>query len=75
MPTSLRKIKSGDLRHAPVDEADVPIGDWTETPVASFKGPVIIKNLKPGTRYAFQVRALGNLGKTDWSDSATKICI
>ena len=27
-----------------------------------------------GTSYAFQVRALGRLGFTDWSDSATKMC-
>ena len=74
MPASLRKIKSCDLRHAPVDDENVPTGDWTETQVANFEGPVIIKNLKPGTRYAFQVRALGRLGKTDWSESATKIC-
>jgi hypothetical protein len=74
MPASLRKIRSCDLRHAPVDETDVLIGDWTETPVATFRGPVIIKNLKPGTRYAFQVRALGHLGKTDWSESAIKMC-
>jgi hypothetical protein len=74
MPTSLRKIKSCDLRYTAVDETGVPTGDWTEIPVTSFQGPVIIKNLKPGTRYAFQVRALGNLGMTDWSNSAIKMC-
>ena len=33
-----------------------------------------ISNLTPGATYAFQVRALGRLGYTDWSDSMTFIC-
>jgi len=74
MPKSLRKIRACDLRHVPVDEQDVPIGDWTEQPVGSFQGPVTIQNLKPGVRYAFQVRSLGGLGKTDWSDSVVIMC-
>jgi len=74
MPKSYRKIGSCDLRHVAVDDQDAPIGAWTETPVASFQAPVTIKSLKPGTRYAFQIRAFGKLGKTDWSDSAIKMC-
>jgi len=34
-----------------------------------------VRNLKPGTIYAFQARALGKLGYTDWSDSATRMAI
>jgi hypothetical protein len=74
MPPSYRKIAACDLRHVAVDGQDLPIGDWTEIPVARFEGPVTIKKLKPGTRYALQVRALGKLGKTDWSDSVIKMC-
>ena len=33
-----------------------------------------IDNLTPGSSYVFQVRALGKLGYTDWSDSMTFIC-
>ena len=74
MPRSLRKIIKYDLRHAPVDAEGVPTGEWTETLVTSSQHPVLIKNLKPGTVYVFQVRALGKLGQTDWSDSVTKMC-
>ena len=74
MPPSLRKIIKYDLRHAPVDADGVPTGEWTERIVTSSQGPVSIKNLKPGTVYAFQIRALGKLGHTDWSDSVTKMC-
>jgi hypothetical protein len=35
--------------------------------------PASIDGLTPGTNYAIQVRALGRLGDTDWSDSATRI--
>jgi hypothetical protein len=75
MPTSLRKITSCDLRYVPLNDEDAPTGEWTETIVASFLRPTTIKNLKPGTRYAFQIRSLGRLGKTDWSDSALIICV
>jgi hypothetical protein len=74
MPPSHRKIVKYDLRYVPVDAEGVPTGEWTETVVTSSQGPFSIKNLKPGTLYAFQVRALGKLGETDWSDSATKMC-
>lgn len=33
----------------------------------------ICANLTPGTTYAFQVRALGPLGYTDYSDSVTRM--
>jgi hypothetical protein len=74
MPRTYRKIGRCDLRHIAVDDQDLPIGDWTEMAVARFEGPVTIRNLKPGTRYALQVRAHGRLGKTDWSDSVIKMC-
>src|SRR5262249_52293853 len=74
MPVSNRKIAACDLRLVAVDDQDNPIGDWTEIPVGRFQRPVTVANLKPGTRYAFQIRAVGRLGKTDWSDSAIKMC-
>jgi hypothetical protein len=33
--------------------------------------PFSVKGLTPGTTYSFQVRALGKLGCTEWTDSAT----
>ena len=46
---------------------DDPIGDARETGHS-------VTGLTPGTIYAFQVRAMGRLGYTDWSDSATRMC-
>jgi len=43
--------------------------------VAKIKPPVAIDGLTPGTTYAIQVRAYGPLGHTEWSDSATRMCI
>ena len=39
------------------------------------KAAAPINGLTPGTMYAIQVRAYGKLGYTDWSDSATRMCI
>jgi hypothetical protein len=50
-------------------------GNWTEVTVTSTKKAVEFNGLMPGTIYAFQVRALGKAGLTDWSDSVTRMCI
>jgi hypothetical protein len=50
-------------------------GPWTTKSVTAVKTPAPFDNLTPGTAYAFQVRALGRLGFTSWSDSTTRICI
>jgi hypothetical protein len=46
---------------------------WTTLALPGSK-KVTISNLAPGANYAFQVRALGRLGYTDWSDPMTFIC-
>jgi len=46
---------------------------WTQITVPGSK-KVTISNLAPGANYAFQVRAMGRLGYTDWSDPMTFIC-
>ena len=48
---------------------------WTSKVVTKVKPPVGFQGLTPGTVYAFQVRALGPVGFTDWTDSATCMCI
>jgi hypothetical protein len=50
-------------------------GAWATVSITATRPPVSISGLTPGTIYAFQVRALGKLGFTDWSDSATRMCI
>jgi hypothetical protein len=46
---------------------------WTPIILPGSK-KVTISNLAPGANYAFQARALGRLGYTDWSDPMTFIC-
>jgi hypothetical protein len=45
---------------------------WIEDVITSSK-PFIITNLTPGTVYAFQVKALGRMGYTDWSDPINRM--
>jgi hypothetical protein len=69
----IAKSYSYELRYAPIGVGGTP-GSWTTQAVAAVKSAAIINGLTPGTTYAFQVRALGRLGFTDWSDSFTKMC-
>src|SRR5262249_23309392 len=48
-------------------------GPWSSLTSLSPK-TVTVNGLEPGATYAFQVRALGRLGYTNWSDSTTFIC-
>ena len=61
-----------DARYAVVGPAGTP-GPWTSSTFPGSK-TVTFDNLTPGAAYAFQARALGRLGYTDWSDSMTFIC-
>ena len=47
---------------------------WTSKVVTRVKPPIGIEGLTPGTVYAFQVRALGKVGYTAGTDSATCMC-
>ena len=49
-------------------------GPWTEFPIPKVKSATTIRGLLPGTRYAIQVRALGDKDYSDWSDSITIMC-
>ena len=44
---------------------------WTVIDLQNVKSATTISGLTPGTVYAFQVRANGPLGWSDWSDSYT----
>ena len=50
-----------------------PPASWTTTGFTSAKAAIAVNNLTPGTTYAFQVRALGPLGYTEYSDSVTRM--
>jgi len=68
------KARSHELRYAALGPDGIP-GPWTTMSLVAVKSKISIAGLKPGTIYAFQVRALGSLGFTDWSDSTTRMVI
>jgi hypothetical protein len=68
------KANGYDVRLVPLVNG-VPAGNWTTVTATVAKTPIPINGLTPGTIYAFQVRALGKLGYTDWSDSSTRMVI
>ena len=50
-------------------------GDWKKAGLFTKTRKLLIKDLTPGTYYAFRVRAVGGSTNTgDWSDPQTHIC-
>ena len=70
---AVRKAVSYDLHYGVVTTPGTPPASWTLLRLPGSK-TVTVSNLTPGATYAFQVRALGQLGYTDWSDPMTFIC-
>jgi hypothetical protein len=70
---SLPKAVSYALQYGVVANPGTLPATWTTLALPGSKA-VTISNLTPGSNYAFQVRALGRLGYTDWSDSMMFIC-
>ena len=68
------KAISYEVRYASIG-ADGRPGSWTFLPPFTSSRSFSVNGLTPGTVYAFQVRALGRLGYTDWSDSASRMSI
>ena len=64
---------SYELRYGLVGAGGAPPATWTTLPLAGTK-VVTLDNLTPGANYMFQVRGLGQLGYSDWSDSMNFIC-
>jgi len=73
LPPTLRKVKRFEVRVG-LQDSDTPPTSWRIEMFTSANGPVTIRDLEPGKRYAFQMRAIGALGFTDWSDSVLFIC-
>ena len=67
------KAKRYDLRFGPV-LAGVPPTTWTTLTFTTAKKAPPVTGLTPGTTYTFEVRALGSLGYTDWSNPVTCVC-
>jgi Fibronectin type III domain len=60
------------VHYAPLGSDGKP-GSWTELAPVTVIRSIIVNGLTPGTTYAFQVRALGRAGYTNWSDSVTRM--
>ena len=66
------KAVSYTAHYAPMGSDGKP-GSWTElSPVTTIRS-ITVNGLTPGTTYAFQMRALGRAGYTNWSDSVTRM--
>jgi len=69
----LPKAVSYNLQYGVVANPGTLPTSWTTLTLPGSK-KLTISNLTPGGTYAFQVRALGQLGYTDWSNPMTFIC-
>jgi hypothetical protein len=66
------KAVSYTARYAPLGSDGKP-GSWTELSPVTVIRSITVNSLTPGTTYAFQMRALGRAGYTNWSDSVTRM--
>jgi len=63
------------LRYGTTGAAGAAPAVWSTLMSRNARTAVPIDGLTPGTTYAVQVRAYGQLGYTEWSASATRMCI
>jgi len=71
----VRKAKSYELRYGAAGAGGAASAAWSTLTVPNAKTAVPINGLTPGTTYAIQVRAYGQLGYTEYSDSVTRMVI
>lgn len=71
-PASQKGAIAFDLRYCPAP-ASGAAPNWVSLQAPGSKA-ITVSNLIPGASYQFQVRALGRLGYSDWSDVTTFIC-
>ena len=70
-PKRLPKANHYDVRYTVLGPGSTP-GSWTTVTLLNSK-KTTIQNLTPGATHAFQIRAYGEVGPTNWSDSMTFI--
>jgi hypothetical protein len=73
--TPVRKAKSYELRFGIAGSGGAAPAAWSTLMAPNARTAVSISGLTPGTTYAVQVRAYGQLGYTEYSDSATRMVI
>jgi|SRR5579884_2703477 len=71
-PDKQKGAVSYEVRYSPAPAAGAT-PNWLSVVQTSPKG-FTVAGLTPGTSYEFQVRALGRLGYSDWSEPVTFIC-
>ena len=71
----VRRAKSYELRYGAVGAGGAAPAAWSTLMVPNAKTAAPIDGLTPATTYAIQVRAYGQLGFTEYSDSATRMVI
>ena len=71
----VRKAKHYELRYGQAGAGGAAPAVWSTLVVPNVKAAIPIDGLTPGTTYAVQVRAYGQLGYTEYSDSATRMVI
>jgi hypothetical protein len=69
----VRKARDYEIRYAPVPAVSAPTVWMTNAVPSAIPAPTI-DNLTQGVNYAFQVRAFGRLGFSDWSAAVTRFC-
>jgi hypothetical protein len=72
---AVRGARSYLVQYGLMGPDGAPPASWSSTPAIKAKPATRIDGLQPGKMYAFQVRALGPDGYTDWSPSLTRIVI
>jgi hypothetical protein len=69
---TVKKALSYVVHHGAVLPGSTVPATWIEQVITNAK-PIIFSNLTPGTIYSFQVKALGRLGYTEWSDPINRM--
>jgi hypothetical protein len=70
--TPIARAKCYEVRSAVVGAGNVA-GAWQQTGIFT-SSRITIANLVPTTTYVFQVRAIGAIGNTEWSDPVSHMC-
>jgi hypothetical protein len=70
--TPIVRAKCYEVRSAVVGAGNVP-GPWQQAGIFT-SSRITIANLIPTTTYMFQVRAVGAVGNTEWSDPVSHMC-
>ena len=67
-----QKAKNYDVRYAPIVNGQP--NNWITVTLSNVRSSIPFNGLTPGTTYAFQARAYGTAGYTDWTNSTTCMC-